>query len=83
LPRYEILLRDEKQIPTVVNLLKSMNIEDAKVHPFAENVVHIIFNTLKEVNLSSIISSVNVSRIWISKDGKTETITSKIEFDFE
>jgi hypothetical protein len=78
-----MILRDEKQIPTVVNLLKSMNVEDVKVCPFAENVVHIIFNTLKEVNLSSIISSVNVSRIWISKDGKTETITSKIEFDFE
>jgi hypothetical protein len=78
-----MILRDEKQITTVVNLLKSMNIEDVKVHPFAENVVHIIFNTLKEVNLSSIISSVNISRIWISKDGKTETLTSEIEFNFE
>jgi hypothetical protein len=78
-----MLLRDEKQIPTVVNLLKSMNIEDVKVHPFAENVVHVIFNTHKEVNLSKIISSVNISRIWISKDGKTETLTSEIEFNFE
>jgi hypothetical protein len=78
-----MILRDEKQIPTVVNLLKNMNVEDVKVHPFAENVVHVIFNTLKEVNLSKIISSVNISRIWISKDGKTETITSEIEFDFE
>jgi len=78
-----MLLRDEKQIPTVVRLLKNMNIEDVKVHPFAENIVHIIFNTLKEVNLSRIISSVNISRIWISKDGKTETLTSEIEFYFE
>jgi hypothetical protein len=78
-----MILRDGKQIPTVVNLLKSINIEDVKVHPFAENVVHIIFNTLKEVNLSKIISSVNISRIWISKDGKTETLTSEIEFNFE
>jgi hypothetical protein len=78
-----MILRDEKQIPTVVNLLKSMNIEDVKVHPFAENVVHIIFNTLKEVNLSRIISLVNISRIWISKDGKTETLTGEIEFNFE
>jgi hypothetical protein len=78
-----MILRDEKQIPTVVNLLKNMNVEDVKVHPFAENVVHVIFNTLKEVNLSSIISSVNISRIWISKDGKTETLTGEIEFNFE
>jgi hypothetical protein len=78
-----MILRDEKQIPTVVNLLKSMNIEDVKVHPFAENVVHIIFNTLKEVNLSKITNSVNISRVWISKDGKTETLTSEIEFNFE
>jgi hypothetical protein len=78
-----MLLRDEKQIPIVVRLLKNMNIEDVKVHPFAENIVHIIFNTLKEVNLSRIISSVNISRIWISKDGKTETLTSEIEFYFE
>jgi len=78
-----MLLRDEKQIPTVVNLLKSMNVGEVKVHPFAENVIHIIFNTLKEVDLSRIISSVIISRIWISKDGRTETITSEIEFDFE
>ena len=78
-----MLLRDEKQISTVVNLLKSMNIEDVKVHPFAEDVVHIIFNALKEVNLLSIISSVNVSRIWINKNGRTEIITSEIEFNFE
>jgi len=78
-----MILRDEKQIPTVVNLLKNMNVEDVKVHPFAENAVHIIFNTLKEVNLSKIISLVNISRIWISKDGKTETLTGEIEFNFE
>jgi len=78
-----MILRDEKQILTVVNLLKNMNIEDVKVHSFAENVIHIIFNTHKEVNLSKITSSVNISRIWITKDGKTETITGEIEFNFE
>jgi len=81
--RYEILLRDEKQIPTVVNLLKSMNIEDVKVHPFAENVIHVIFKTSDGINLSAIMNSVDISRVWISKDGKTETITSEIEFYFE
>jgi hypothetical protein len=78
-----MLLRDEKQIPTVVRLLKNMNVAEVKVHPFAENVIHVIFKTSNEINLSAIMNSVDISRIWISKDGKTETITSEIEFNFE
>jgi hypothetical protein len=81
--RYEILLRDEKQIPTVVRLLKNMDVGEVRVHPFAENVIHVIFKTSNEINLSAIMNSVDISRVWINKDGRIETITSEIEFYFE
>lgn len=81
--RYELLLRDEKEITAIVDTLKKLNIQDVKVHPFTENVIHIIFYSSNHVNLSSILNNKSVSRCWITENGKTKTILTDIDFEFE
>lgn len=81
--RYEILLRNEKEIAPIVNTLKKLNIQDVKVHPFSENVIHIIFYSTNYINLSNILNDKCVSRCWITENNKTRTILTNIDFEFE
>lgn len=81
--RYELLLRNEKEITSIVNKLKKLNIQDVKVHPFAENVVHVIFYSPSYVDLSGILNGLSVSRCWITENNKTQTISTDIDFEFE